>query len=106
MVSGLALVLALPSNFYFLLAAVLFFLLEMVKRQRGESRPLKQSLRVFAPVLVGMALVAAYLFIIYSDLVKGVEIYNNYARMVLGIELLEFSLARFFEVVVFMVGKQ
>lgn len=104
MVSGLALVLALPSNLYFLLAAVLFFLLEMVQRQRGESRPLKQNLRVFAPVLVGMALVAAYLLIIYSDLVKGIEIYNNYARMVLGIESLEFSLARFFEVVVFMVS--
>ncbi|MCH8157871.1 MAG: glycosyltransferase family 39 protein, partial [Nitrospinae bacterium] len=85
-ISGLAMVLTLPSNVYFLVGCALAFLLRF-----HRTLSLKQRLKDAIPWLFLFALILVYFLLNFSDLKRGIEIYREYIRLFKGVESLAFS---------------
>jgi len=94
-ISGLAMVLTLPSNVYFLVGCALAFLVRFHKnRDLALTSGLKQRMKDAAPWLFLFSLALVYFLLNFSDLKRGVEIYREYARLFKGVESLAFSWSR------------
>ena len=93
--SGLAMVLTLPSNVYFLLgcAVAFVFRLGVITKQNNASF-FKEQVKNVVPWAVLFSLVLVYFLLNWSDLQRGIKIYKEYARMMEGLDSLAFTSAR------------
>jgi len=93
--SGLAMVLTLPSNVYFLLGCAVAFLVRFhATTKQNKSSYLKEKAKSFVPWAILFSLILIYFFLNLSDLQRGVKIYKEYARLLEGLENLAFTPAR------------
>jgi hypothetical protein len=95
--SGLGMVLAIPSNIYFLVGCSAFFVLDAYLNNKKEAN--NKSL-VFTVLMVGImgGFATGYLLFIYDDLQRGLEIYRVYAAKIEGLPSLEPTFNRSLEV--------
>jgi hypothetical protein len=89
--SGLCMVLTLPSNIYFLVGCGAFILFDAYRENKSEK---KEILWIALPVVVMGALAATYLLFIYEDLQRGLEIYSVYAKNLENLPSLNPTLGR------------
>jgi len=93
--SGLAMVLTLPSNVYFLLGCAVAFLVRFhTITKQNKSSYLKEKAKSFVPWAILFSLILIYFSLNLSDLQRGVKIYKEYARLLEGLESLAFTPAR------------
>ena len=93
--SGLAMVLTLPSNVYFLLGCAVAFLVRFHSgNQKNKTSYLKDKAKSLVPWAILFSLVLIYFLLNLSDLQRGVKIYKEYARLLEGLENLAFTPAR------------
>ena len=93
--SGLAMVLTLPSNIYFLLGCAVAFVFRLgVITKQNKTSFLKEQAKSLVPWAVLFSLVLVYFLLNWSDLQRGVKIYKEYARMMEGLDSLAFTSAR------------
>ena len=92
--SGLAMVLTLPSNVYFILgcAVAFVFRLGVITKQNNASF-FKEQVKNLVPWVVLFSLVLVYFLLNWSDLQEGVKIYKEYARILEGLDNLAFTSA-------------
>ena len=90
--SGLAMVLTLPSNVYFLVGCAVAFLVRFqVRTKANKSSYLKEKAKSLVPWAILFSLVLIYFLLNLSDLQRGVKIYRDYARLLEGLENLAFT---------------
>lgn len=76
-VSGLCLVLTLPSNAFFLAATTAYCLaIKWDARECNTAFPIKSILSIAAPFLILLLFVAGYFALIYVDLISGINKYS------------------------------
>ena len=93
--SGLAMVLTLPSNVYFLLGCAIAFLVRFHRTtKQNKLSYLKERVKSFVPWAILFSLILIYFLLNLSDLQRGVKIYKEYARLLEGLENLAFTPAR------------
>ena len=96
--SGLAMVLTLPSNVYFLLGCAVAFVFRLsVITKQNKTSFFKEQAKSLVPWAVLFSLVLVYFLFNWSDLQRGVKIYKEYARMMEGLDSLAFTSARIIE---------
>jgi len=75
--SGLAMVLTLPNNVYFLLGCAVAFLVRFhATTKQNKSFYLKEKAKSFVPWAILFSLILVYFFLYLSDLQRGVKIYK------------------------------
>ena len=90
--SSFGMVLALPSNIYFVFACSLFFTFMMIRenKQNSETR-LKDLACSLIPIFALFGFIIAYFIFIYTDLKVGLESYRRYALVYEGAKTIEFN---------------
>ena len=83
--SGLAMVLTLPSNVYFLLGCAVAFLVRFQAATKKKTSYLKDKAKSLVPWAVLLFLVLIYFLLNLSDLQRGVKIFRDYARLLEGL---------------------
>jgi len=97
--SGLAMVLTLPSNVYFLLGCAVAFLVRFhAITKQNKSSYLKEKAKSFVPWAILFSLVLIYFLLNFSDLQRGVKIFRDYARLLEGLENLAITPDRIVEI--------
>lgn len=94
--SGISMVLILPSNIYFL-AACSAFLIANFWLENANDRQLKTLILKAGPVLMMGMLASCYLLFIFDDLQRGLETYRIYARDMEGLSSLDPTINRSWE---------
>ena len=95
--SGICLVLLLPSNIYFLAACGTFLLVDYGVGIKKKKQFVKLFLKGL-PILSMVGLAAAYLLFIYDDLQRGLDTYRAYAKTLEGLPSLEPTFLRSLEI--------
>jgi 4-amino-4-deoxy-L-arabinose transferase-like glycosyltransferase len=96
--SGLAIVLTLPSNVYFLLGCAVAFLICFNTAANKSTTYLKDKSKTFVPWAILFLLVGIYFLLNLPDLQRGVKIYREYARLLEGQTNLAFTLERIMQI--------
>jgi hypothetical protein len=97
--SGLGLCIAVPSNAYFLPACGLAFIFVLWESRNPEvSISLTHLGKKLLPFIFLATLTAGYFFIIYDDLIIGIETYKNYSNIYLKTELSRGTLQQYQEI--------
>jgi len=97
--SGLAMVLTLPSNVYFLIGCAMAFLVRFhAVTKQNKSSYLKDKAKSFVPWAILFSLVLIYFLLNFSDLQRGVKIFRDYARLLEGLENLAITPDRIVEI--------
>ena len=79
--SGLAMVLTLPSNVYFLIGCAIAFLVRFDVAPEIKTSYFKDKAKSIIPWAILFSLILIYFFLNLSDLQRGVKIYKEYARL-------------------------
>ena len=97
--SGLAMVLTLPSNVYFLIGCAMAFWVRFhAVTKQNKSSYLKDKAKSFVPWAILFSLVLIYFLLNFSDLQRGVKIFRDYARLLEGLENLAVTPDRIVEI--------
>jgi hypothetical protein len=72
--SGIAMIMALPSNLFFLFALPVFVFLERCFVAEGKDFPIKKLISFFLPLLIMFTVIGIYFLIIYEELKYGKDI--------------------------------
>ena len=96
--SGLAMVLTLPSNVYFLVGCAVAFLVRFHTTTKIKTSFLKDKAKSLVPWAILFSLVLIYFLLNLSDLQRGVKIYRDYARLLEGLVSLAVTPDRIVEI--------
>ena len=96
--SGLAMVLTLPSNVYFLIGGAMAFWVRFHATTKKKTSYLKDKAKSFVPWAILFSLVLIYFLLNFSDLQRGVKIFRDYARLLEGLENLAVTPDRIVEI--------
>jgi len=96
--SGLAMVLTLPSNVYFLVGCAVAFLVRFHVVAKNKTFYLKDKAESLVPWAILFSLVLIYFLLNLSDLQRGVKIYRDYASLLEGLESLAVTPDRVVEI--------
>ena len=103
-VSGLAMVLTLPSNVYFLLGCAIAFLVRFNMTFKIKASYFKDKARSLVPWAILFLLVLIYFLLNFADLQRGVKIFRDYARLLEGLRSLAVTPDRIVEIFVHLIS--
>lgn len=104
LLTGLGMILIVPSNVHFLVGIGVFYLVVIVINYIKSDLCIVQTLKLICPLFALFGIVGGYFLYILSDLKRAIASNQNYYKLFDGIDDLSFNLERFIEVLISLIS--